>query len=132
MREQTMQRSFFNLPDKPCFRPDEVVRLTHLDGRVISYWAGEFEGIRPARSGDGEPLYTKAAVERILLIKRLLVEERLDKESVRRRLSEMTGEKALSAVEPPVRKESDTLRTLNQIKQGLKEILTILDRSAKI
>ena len=119
-----MQSFSFNLPDKPFFKPDEVVRLTRLDGRVIAYWSGEFEGIRPEPSQNGEPVYARAALERILLIKKLLVDERLDKESVRRRL------KGEVSVPPPVRIGNDGI--LRQIKQGLMEILTILDKGDKI
>lgn len=127
-----MQRLEFNIPDKAQFRPDEVVRLTHLDNRVLAYWAREFEGVGPRGGETGEPRFSRQAVERILIIKKLLVEERLDKETVRQRLRQTAPVQDDAATETPRNKAVVPDGTLKQIKQGLKEILTILDRGAKI
>jgi len=127
-----MQKGQFNIPDKAQFRPEEVVRLTRLDTRVLTFWAKEFEGINPIRLDTGQMVYTKVAVERILTIKHLLVEERLDKENVRNKLKEsLTADKTV-VTKQVLKSPSEKQKTLNQIKQGLKEILTILDRDAKI
>lgn len=123
----------FNLPDKALFRMDEVVRLTRLDKRVLAFWAKEFDGIKPLRQGNAEPMYPRSCVERILFIKQLLVEERLDKEGVRRRLRESEPQIELPRTQQEKGESGgDTRMALKQIKQGLKEILTILDRGAKI
>ncbi len=127
-----MQQSLFNIPDKAMFRPEEVVRLTRLDSRVLMFWAREFDGISPRRQENGESLYSKSAVERILTIKQLLVEERLDKEGVRQRLKEPSDAPPKRVTEELVNAPAKALTTLGQIKQGLKEILTMLDRGDRL
>jgi DNA-binding transcriptional MerR regulator len=127
-----MPISQLSIPDKPAFRPEEVVRLTHLDGRVLNFWATEFEGITPARSPGGDLFYSKASLKRILQIKQWLVEERLDKATIRRRLQEGEPPAPLTTPETAPDAGSSRASTLSQIKQGLKEILTILDRGGRI
>lgn len=119
-----------DIPDKLAFRRREVVNITRLDGKVLDYWEREFDLIKPLLSKKGEKFYTKKDIGLILRIKELLVVEKRSKESVKNILrEEIPGleikEKGLSKSEKP------DLSGLDNVKNGLKEILTLLDNNDK-
>ena len=105
-----------DIPDnKRFFRIGEVSRIIGLKPYVLRYWETEFPSIRPKRADSRQRIYKKEDIETIGEIKRLLYDERLTIEGVRKRLKAM--KKATS--KPP----GDFLV---QIKEELKQILKIL------
>jgi DNA-binding transcriptional MerR regulator len=79
------------IPERLYYRIRDVCRIAGVKPHVIRYWEQEFKEIRPAKSSKGQRLYTKKDLGRILLVKRLLYEERFTIEGAKRYLSEKGG-----------------------------------------
>lgn len=105
--------------DKTYYRIGEVGRICGVKTHVLRYWESEFTGVRPAKSGRGQRLYTPANINRILEIKRLLHEERY------------TIEGAKSALGGKVRDPDNPERptALDKAIEGLKKIRDMLEES---
>jgi len=104
------------IPDnKRFFRIGEVSRIVGVRPYVLRYWEKEFPTLRPKRADSRQRIYKKEDIETLGEIKKLLYEEKLTIEGVRRRLK--SGKKAISA--PP-----DTL--LKEIKEELAQLMKIL------
>ena len=54
----------------------EVSRITDLEQYVLRYWETEFDQLRPAKNSSGNRIYTNKDIKIILLIKKLLKEEK--------------------------------------------------------
>ena len=76
--------------DKRYFRIGEVSRLIGVEPYVLRYWESEFPQIRPRRADSNQRTYQKKDLEIIFEIKRLLYEEKLTIEGVKRRLKKKT------------------------------------------
>jgi DNA-binding transcriptional MerR regulator len=122
----------YKIPDKLTFKRAEVIRFTKLDGKVIDYWEREFGGITPVVNKLGEKFYTKQDVELILKIKQLMIVEKMEKS----RIKKIIGQEGKgNSMEEPVEKGVETGKInadkLKNIKTGLEEILTILNKNGK-
>jgi DNA-binding transcriptional MerR regulator len=105
-----------DIPDnKRFFRIGEVSRIIGVKPYVLRYWETEFPSIRPKRADSRQRIYKKEHIETIGEIKRLLYEEKLTIEGVRKRLKAV---KKLPSIPP-----SNMLRG---IKEELKQILEML------
>jgi len=116
----------FRIPDKPSIKREEVMKITRLDGKVIDYWEKEFGGFKATTDKEGEKFYTRQDVETILQIKRLFIEERREKEEIRRIVGADSkhGETPLVPDQDPNRPE-----ILQIVKTKLTEILTLLEKN---
>jgi DNA-binding transcriptional MerR regulator len=54
----------------------EVSRITDLEQYVLRYWETEFDQLQPAKNSSGNRIYTNKDIKLILLIKKLLKEEK--------------------------------------------------------
>ncbi len=63
------------LPDKVYFRIGEVAKLLRVEPHVVRFWQEQFAAVRPERSSTGRFLYSRAAVERLQRIRKLLYDE---------------------------------------------------------
>ncbi len=54
----------------------EVSRICDLEQYVLRYWETEFEQLKPAKNSSGNRIYTNKDIKMILLIKKLLKEEK--------------------------------------------------------
>lgn len=106
-----------DIPDnKRFFRIGEVSRIIGVKPYVLRYWEMEFPSIRPKRADSRQRIYQREDIETIGEIKKLLYEEKLTIEGVRKRLRRVKKE---VTSRPP----SNFLR---EIKEELKQILKIL------
>lgn len=64
----------------------EVSKLTELEQYVLRYWESEFEQLKPAKNISGNRVYTNKEIKLILLIKKLLREEKYTIEGARKYL----------------------------------------------
>lgn len=101
--------------DKKYFRIGEVSKIIGVEPYVLRYWEKEFPQVRPSRADSNQRTYQRKDLETILEIKRLLYEEKLTIQGVRRRL------KYRDMQDPSVRKT-----TLKDLKEELEEILKVL------
>lgn len=74
------------IPNKSSFKINEVCALTGVKSYVLRFWESEFEEIAPLESSSGQKLYEYRDIEAILLIKKLLFE---DKMTIERAKAEM-------------------------------------------
>lgn len=95
------------LPDKLFFRIGEVGRITGVKPYVLRYWETVFPRIRPQKTRSGQRLYRRKDVETVLLVKKLLWDERFTIEGARKRLREVQGPDGAGAEEELRGKRTD-------------------------
>ena len=119
-----------NIPDKLTFKKREVINITRLDGKVLDYWEKEFNVINPVINRNGEKYFSRKDIEIIIRIKDLLMGERKSKEETKSIIiSEFEiGTAPAEKVEKPKKK---SVLNLTSLKEGLKEILTLIDKNDK-
>ncbi len=76
------------LPEgKTSFKPDELYRFTRIKPFVLRFWESEFPSLKRQNKGAEGLAYTRADVQMILAIKRLLYDEGLTLPEARERLA---------------------------------------------
>lgn len=113
------------IPEKLYFRIGEVARLCRLPAYVLRFWETEFPHLKPVKSSTGQRMYRRREVECALKIRQLLYAEGYTIAGARERLkAEAKSNKTQSALPFPSVGNSDGLK---RVKQGLQEILSMLD-----
>jgi DNA-binding transcriptional MerR regulator len=107
---------------KLYYRIGEVSRITDVKPYVLRYWESEFRWMSPQKSRSKQRLYRKKDIEMILLIKKLLYQERYTIAGARRRLRELGVGKALESAAGDV----DPRTELRRIRDELAEIRATL------
>jgi DNA-binding transcriptional MerR regulator len=116
------------IPDKLYFRIGEVAKLCRLPAYVLRFWETEFPQLKPVKSSTGQRMYRHKDVENVLRIKRLLYEEGFTIAGARQHLrAENKSDKKQAPLPFPERTPAD----LKHIRQGLREILTMLSARHK-
>jgi DNA-binding transcriptional MerR regulator len=64
------------IPNKSSFKINEVCALTGVKSYVLRFWESEFTEIAPVMSSSGQKLYEHRDIEAILLIKKLLFDDK--------------------------------------------------------
>jgi len=114
------------IPEKLYFRIGEVARLCRLPAYVLRFWESEFPQLKPVKSSTGQRMYRRKDVESVLRIKQLLYEQGFTIPGARQYLkAEGKSEKKQTPLPFPARSASD----LQYVRQGLREILTLLSAS---
>jgi DNA-binding transcriptional MerR regulator len=126
------------IPNKLFFKIGEVCELTDTQPYVLRYWESEFPALAPAKNSSGQRIYRRRDIETILRIKQLLYEEGFTIAGAKKRLEvELTG-RADTPVPPPSNNDTPpgsppaadpTRRALREVRDQLREILTLLDRN---
>jgi DNA-binding transcriptional MerR regulator len=84
------------LPDKAFFRIGEVSRILGVPPYVVRYWESEFKTVKPSRTRSDQRLYRRKDVQTLLVIKRLLYEEKFTIDGARRRLQGESRDKTVT------------------------------------
>jgi DNA-binding transcriptional MerR regulator len=130
------------VPNKLFFKIGEVCEITDTQPYVLRYWESEFPALAPAKNSSGQRIYRRRDIDTVLRIKQLLYEEGFTIAGAKKRLeSELAGR-----VDTPLPKgAADEITTntqevvvepagrgaLRQVRDQLREILTLLDRNGK-
>ena len=114
MNEPIAPRAYYSI--------GEVCDLTGIQAHVLRYWETRFELLRPVKNQAGNRVYRPREVELVLLLKRLLYEDKYTVEGARQELARMrrTGgleEARRAALAPELR---------GQLKSDLAELMDIL------
>ena len=128
------------IPNKLFFKIGEVCEITDTQPYVLRYWESEFPALAPAKNSSGQRIYRRRDIETVLRIKQLLYEEGFTIAGAKKRLeAEMAGrvetpvppsEAAVSANTPtPDPAAVDRVAALRQVREQLREILTLLERN---
>lgn len=65
------------IPNKSHFKANEVCTLTGVKPYVLRFWESEFSEIAPLVSSSGQKLFEHKDIEAIILIKKLLFEDKM-------------------------------------------------------
>jgi len=114
--------------DKIYYRIGEVAELTGVKPYVLRYWESEFKWMAPGKSRSNQRLYRKQDIETILLIKRLLYDERFTIAGAKKRLKELGSgaERAAALAEPLPMDPGDWVGNLREIRSELESIRALL------
>ncbi|HEX7051013.1 MAG TPA: MerR family transcriptional regulator [Longimicrobiales bacterium] len=84
---------------KEYYSITEVCELVDLKPHVLRYWESQFPALNPSKNRSGNRVYRRKEIELVLLVKRLLYEEKYTIEGARRKLDQLRkgGELAAEA-----------------------------------
>jgi DNA-binding transcriptional MerR regulator len=128
------------IPNKLFFKIGEVCEITDTQPYVLRYWESEFPSLAPAKNSSGQRIYRRRDIETVLRIKELLYEEGFTIAGAKKRLEmEMAGrvETPTTASTNPAHPshgnggEDKSKVAIREIRDQLREILTLLDRGDK-
>ncbi len=111
------------IPDKLYFRIGEVAELCRLPAYVLRFWETEFPQLKPVKGSTGQRMYRRKDVENVLQIKKLLYEEGFTISGARHQLR---GESHTDKKQTPLPFPAQSSSEIKHIRQGLRDILTIL------
>src|SRR6185312_10069018 len=129
------------IPNKLFFKIGEVCEITDTQPYVLRYWESEFPALAPAKNTSGQRIYRRRDIETVLRIKQLLYEEGFTIAGAKKRLEmEMAGRTPTPSSAAPGGNGGDgasaggaggdaTKKALHEIRDQLREILTLLDRN---
>ena len=137
------------IPNKLFFKIGEVCEITDTQPYVLRYWESEFTALAPAKNSSGQRIYRRRDIETVLRIKQLLYEEGFTIAGAKKRLeSELAGR--VETPQPagatpagdghppgnnavgkntPSNNNDESRAALRQVKEQLREILTLFDRN---
>ena len=129
------------VPNKLFFKIGEVCEITDTQPYVLRYWESEFPALAPAKNTSGQRIYRRRDIETVLRIKQLLYEEGFTIAGAKKKLeAEMAGRTVTPMPTPesiagagggptPDPANSDRVAALRQVREQLREILTLLERN---
>ena len=112
------------IPDKPFFKIGEAARLCAVKPYVLRYWETEFHSIRPQKTRSRQRLYRRKDIELLLAIRDLLYGQRFTIQGARARLRELGHDEGPP---PPVPPPEIDVETMRKIKQGLLDLIRLVE-----
>jgi DNA-binding transcriptional MerR regulator len=112
------------IPDKPFFKIGEAARLCAVKPYVLRYWETEFHSIRPQKTRSQQRLYRRKDIELLLTIRDLLYVQRFTIQGARARLRELGHDEGPP---PPVPPPEIDVETMRKIKQGLLDLIRLVE-----
>ena len=125
------------IPNKLFFKIGEVCEITDTQPYVLRYWESEFTALAPAKNSSGQRIYRRRDIETVLRIKQLLYEEGFTIAGAKKRLEAEMSTRADTPAAPGetgsdgAGGDAKTRAALKEVKDQLREILTLLDRNDK-
>jgi DNA-binding transcriptional MerR regulator len=110
--------------EKRYYRIGEVSRIAGVKPYVLRYWESEFRFMAPQKSRSKQRLYRQRDIDIILLVKKLLYEQRFTIAGARKKLREMGVGQALDAGTLSV--ETDHRARYQRIREELRGIRAML------
>jgi DNA-binding transcriptional MerR regulator len=124
------------IPNKLFFKIGEVCEITDTQPYVLRYWESEFPALAPAKNSSGQRIYRRRDIETVVRIKQLLYEEGFTIAGAKKRLeTEMAGRgttpqsQAAAVVQSEDEPADPTKKALLEVRDTLREILTLLERN---
>ena len=113
-----------HIPDRMFFKIGEVADITRLKPYVLRFWETEFKELAPQKATNKQRKYTKQEIEKLLLIKKLLYEEKFTIEGAKQKLKEMKNKKHTPVNLTHTKSKQQRQQSLNFIRNGLLDIKT--------
>jgi DNA-binding transcriptional MerR regulator len=106
---------------------------------VLRYWESEFPALAPAKNSSGQRIYRRKDIETVLRIKQLLYDEGFTIAGAKKRLETEASGRGTTPEDPvsspaaaaPPPEDDRTRAVLLEVKDQLREMLTLLDKGAK-
>jgi DNA-binding transcriptional MerR regulator len=125
------------IPNKLFFKIGEVCEITDTQPYVLRYWESEFPALAPAKNSSGQRIYRRRDIETVLRIKQLLYDEGFTIAGAKKRLeSELQGRVDTPQPTPAGNgggagggDGASGRDALKEVREGLREILTLLERN---
>ena len=120
------------IPQKLYYRIGEVADIVGVKPHVLRYWESEFGLLSPRKNEGNQRFYTQKDLQKILMIKKLLYEERFTIAGARRKLreewrssQEKPAPKAAPKVEngPSAPVDSNRAKLLAQVRTELQDLV---------
>jgi DNA-binding transcriptional MerR regulator len=119
-----MQQVLGFAPEKLFYKIGEASRLVGAEASVLRYWESEFNVLSPRKGRAGQRIYSAEDIGILLLIKKLLYEDRYTIDGAKKKLRSMLPldenrdmAETLPAVHP------DREEILDMVKQKLRQLL---------
>jgi DNA-binding transcriptional MerR regulator len=108
---------------KPYYSIGEVCELTGLKPHVLRYWETQFRALQPNKNRAGNRVYRPREIELVLLVKRLLYEEKYTIEGADMKIRQLQKDGGLEG------ERRDVLQPglLAEIRDELLELRDLLD-----
>jgi DNA-binding transcriptional MerR regulator len=119
------------IPNRSLFRQPEVCEIAQVQSYVLRSWEAEFPDLGVAKTQGGPRVYRRADLELVLRLKHLLLVEGLTLAGAKRKIAE---ERPVAAAPAEVEAldellGSDARERILRVKQGLRDLATILAKS---
>lgn len=106
----------------------EACRIAQVPPHTLRYWESEVGFPRPARRASGHRRYTRADLETIFEVKRLLQDRRMTVAGARRTLLERRRGPSGARAEEAGQASPAALKLLREVRQELKELVSELSK----
>jgi DNA-binding transcriptional MerR regulator len=115
------------MTDRPIIRKEyysigEVCDLVGLKPHVLRYWESQFPALKPAKNRSGNRVYQRREIRLVILVRRLLYDEKYTIEGARQKVEELRKGGDLDAA---TRQVLDAA-TVDEIRSELRGILALL------
>ncbi len=111
------------IPDKMAFKIGEVARLVGVKTYVLRYWETEFEALNPRKSRNNQRVYEKKDVVMVMMIKKLLYDDRFSIEGAKTALKKLKKE---------TKRASEIKNLSTHLEQVSEELRDLIDEIAKV
>jgi DNA-binding transcriptional MerR regulator len=113
--------------DRPIIRKEyysigEVCDLVDLKPHVLRYWESQFPPLKPSKNRAGNRVYQRKEIRLIILVKRLLYEEKYTIEGARQKVEELRRGGELDSAS----RQTLDRATVDEIRGELREVLQLL------
>jgi DNA-binding transcriptional MerR regulator len=114
------------IPDRMYFRIGDVSEITGIKPYVLRFWEKEFGFLHPVKNDSGQRIYRRSDVESVLLIKRLLYQERYSIEGAKKKISELRKNGDLASAKRERGSMDDKkIETLRKLRNELSELIAL-------
>jgi DNA-binding transcriptional MerR regulator len=115
------------MSDRPIIRKEyysigEVCDLVGLKPHVLRYWESQFPALRPSKNRAGNRIYQRKEIRLVILVRRLLYDEKYTVEGARQKVEELRKGGELDAA---TRQVLD-VATVDHMRGELQKIMEIL------
>jgi DNA-binding transcriptional MerR regulator len=107
---------------KEYYSIGEVCDLVDLKPHVLRYWESQFPPLSPSKNRAGNRVYQRKEIRLIILVKRLLYDEKYTIEGARQKVEEL---RKGGSFEEETRQSLDEA-TVDEVRGELREILQLL------
>lgn len=120
------------MSERPIIRKEyysigEVCDLVGLKPHVLRYWESQFPALKPSKNRAGNRVYQRKEIRLVILVKRLLYEEKYTIEGARQKVEEL---RRGGDVEEAAQRSLDRA-TVDEVRAELREIVDLLGGDAR-